>query len=129
MRALLPEREAEVDFVVLFGSVARGHGGELDLLLGLRQDGERRFVERLLDFSGLGPGVRALPYYPRELAVMRRQLHLVLLDASDHGLTVFDRGAWAELAAELRSLREGGRIERIGGGGWRLLDAGVLDAE
>jgi len=109
----------EVDFVVLFGSVARGHGGELDLLLGLRNDGEQRFIDRLQAYSGLGPGVRALPYYPRELLFMREQFHLVLLDASFEGLTVFDRGPWEELKRGLVSLREDGRLEKIPGG-WRI---------
>lgn len=111
----------EADFVVLFGSVARGHGGELDVLVGLREDGERRFIDRLQTWSGYGPGVKALPYYPRELRLMREQFHLVLLDASEHGLTVFDRGSWGELKGALVRLREEGKVVRLAGGGWRVV--------
>ena len=109
----------EVDFVVLFGSAARGQGGELDILVGLRTDGPQRFVDRLQHWSGRGPGVKALPYYPRELRLMRQQLHLVLLDAADHGHSLFDRGPWAELRQDLR---ENAPVERIPGGGWRVVN-------
>ena len=108
----------EVDFVVLFGSPARGQGGELDILIGLHSDGKSRFIDRLQLWSGLGPGVKALPYYPAELTLMREQLHLVLLDAADHGHTLFDRGVWQELR---RDLRENAPVERIPGGGWKVV--------
>ena len=50
LEELLERRGEEVEFVVLFGSMARGDwsaGSDYDLLIGLRGDDGRRFIDRL----------------------------------------------------------------------------------
>ncbi len=126
--AALKAREDELEFVVLFGSSARGEarrGSDLDLLIGLRQDGCVRFLDRLGDYSTLVAGVDAFPYYPSEIRLMLEQLHMTLLECADHGLVLFDRGAWAELSARLTGLISSGRILRQARG-WRVADPTLL---
>src|SRR5437016_2960619 len=47
----------QVDFVILYGSRARGpgrRGSDFDLLIGLKGPSERRFLDRLYDFAPNG---------------------------------------------------------------------------
>lgn len=130
MENMLSSREEELEFVVLYGSVARGEarqGSDLDLLIGLRRDGDTRFIDRIEEFTRYGPGVDIFPYYPAEVDIMFSHLHMTLLEAADHGIALFDRGRWSKLRARLRNLIAGGKVLRLQRG-WKLLDPGVLGA-
>lgn len=112
-----------MDFVVLFGSMARGdwsRGSDYDLIVGLAADGQRRFLDRLGDFGDLGDGlVEPLPYYPREVERMFRTMNGLLLDALRDGIPLLDRrGTWASYRARLDRMLQAGLLERREHG-WR----------
>lgn len=128
MEGLMGDRSEEVEFIVLFGSAARGEarpGSDLDLLIGLRSDGREPFLERLRAFSDYAPGVDAFAYYPGELREMFRQLHPTLLEASDHGKVLWDRGTWGELKGVITRWVQCGKLAKRPRG-WQVVDPELL---
>ncbi|GBD08187.1 hypothetical protein HRbin22_00420 [Candidatus Thermoflexus japonica] len=64
VQRLLQERGEEIEFLVLFGSIARGDcswRSDDDLLLGLREADGLRLIDRILHFTPLTPGGRVSP--------------------------------------------------------------------
>ncbi|MFQ5827570.1 MAG: nucleotidyltransferase domain-containing protein [Candidatus Methylomirabilia bacterium] len=56
LRHLLDRRGEELEFVVLFGSMARGdwsRGSDYDIFVGLRGEDEKRLIDRMFEFSPL----------------------------------------------------------------------------
>ncbi len=91
----------EIEFVILFGSRARGDAlddSNYDVLVGLRGEDGRRFVDRLGVFQDTETGkCDVFAYAPSELAEMERDDNLLLLEALADGRPLFDRGAWARM--------------------------------
>lgn len=118
----LEKRGEEIEFIVLFGSMARGNwsrGSDYDLLIGLRIDDGKRFLDRIYDYQQIAPGpIEPFVYARSEWEQMWRDLHLTLLEAADHGIALFDRGDWSRLRGEFEQLLAVGAVERRPGG-WR----------
>ena len=120
----LVERE-DVEFVVLFGSRARGDwdpSSDYDLLVGLRGEDGRRWVDRVAELSqGLYVNIDLFPYSRSEWRRMFRERRLLMLDALEHGLVLFDRGAFARMRRTFNKWREQGLVSpwmcgwRVGG--------------
>lgn len=120
---LLAERGEEIEFLVPFGSMARGDwswGSDYDLLLGLRKDDGMRFIDRLLKFAPWIEGnIDLFPYSRSEWERMFASRHPLLLEALDHGIILWDRGAFARMRATFQEWKARGEVERLPSG-WRI---------
>lgn len=120
-------RSEELEFIVLFGSMARGdwsQGSDYDLLLGLRGEDGQRWIDRLAEFSREVEGnVEVFPYSRPEWQRMFEEFHLLLLEALEHGVVLWDRGGFAEMRTAFRQWRASGRVVPWRSGwkinGWR----------
>jgi len=111
MESLFAGRGADAEFVVLYGSMARGdwsRGSDFDVLVGLRRDPEPRIIDRLGTFSNFADDgwVEALPYTLDEIERMFRRFNLVVLAALRDGVVLFDRGMWGDLQRRYQGLVE-----------------------
>lgn len=119
---VLQERGEEVEFVVLFGSRARGdwtRGSDFDVLVGLRQDDGKRWVDRLVEWEATEGNVEVFPYARGEWQRMFEDRHLLLLDALEHGVVLWDRGSFKRMRATFRRWREEGLVVPWRSG-WRI---------
>ncbi len=97
--AMFTARGEDIEFVVLYGSMARGdwsRGSDFGVLVGLWQDPQPRWIDRLgtfLDFSWEGD-VEILPYSLDQIERMFRRFNLVVLAALRDGVVLYDCGAW-----------------------------------
>ena len=111
----LDQRGDEIEFIVLYGSMARGNwsrGSDFDLLIGLRIDDGKRFLDRVFDYEQILPGrVEPFVYSRSEWQQMWQGLHYTFLEAADHGIPLFDRGAWAGIRAQFSHHLAAGVIE------------------
>jgi len=124
LRDLLSRRGEEIEFVVLFGSMARGDwslGSDYDLLIGLREDDGKRFIERLEDFSPRegNMNIEVFPYSRSEWQQMFADFHLLLLEALAYGIVLRDRGAFAEMRKTFQGWLKSGKV-RPWGHGWKI---------
>ena len=126
VETVLAQRGDEIEFMVLFGSMARGNwspGSDFDLLIGLRIDDGKRFLDRIYEYERIAPGpIEPFPYGYGEWTRMWRDLHLTFLEAADHGVPLFDRGAWAQIQKEFGQHLAVGAVERRPGGWQRFPD-------
>ena len=120
VEAALAERGEEIEFIVLFGSMARGNwsrGSDFDLLIGLRIEDGKRFMDRIYDYERVAPGpIEPFVYSQSEWAQMWQGLHMTFLEAADYGIPLFDRGVWARIRKEFAAHLEAGVVERRPGG-------------
>lgn len=119
---VLQERAEEVEFLVLFGSRARGdwtRDSDFDVLVGLRGDDGRRWVDRLAEWEAREGPVDVFPYARSEWERMFQDRHLLLLDALEHGVVLWDRGSFERMRATFRQWREAGRVVPWRSG-WRI---------
>lgn len=125
IQRLLMERGEEIEFLVLFGSIARGDWSwrsDYDLLLGLRGEDGMRFVDRLLVFAPWIEGnIDLFPYSRSEWERMFAARHPLLLEALDHGVVLWDRGAFARMREIFQGWKARGEVERLPSG-WRIRD-------
>ncbi len=123
VNALLEARAWAIEFVVLFGSRAKGNwspDSDYDLLIGLREDDGRRLVDRMAEFQDLvGADVEVFPYARSEWQRMFRTLNPLLLDALAHGVVLYDRGGFGAMRALFQRWREQGLVVPWGSG-WRI---------
>lgn len=114
LEGLWTSQGPDLEFVVLYGSMARGDwsaGSDFDVLVGLRQVEDERLVDRLPAMDRLSDGwVEALPYSLAQIERMFRGFNLVVLGALRDGLVLYDRGSWAEYQARYRNLVEAGHL-------------------
>lgn len=120
---LMRQRGADVEFVVLFGSMARGdwsRGSDFDVLVGLRRDEEERWIDRLVPFTRMAGAtpIEALPYTLDEIERMFCHFNLVVLAALRDGIVLYDDGKWADYQRRYRSLIEQGLLIQEGRQGW-----------
>jgi predicted nucleotidyltransferase len=120
--AVLAQRGEEIEFIVLFGSMARGNwslGSDYDLLIGLRVDDGKRLLDRIYEFERIAPApIEPFVYSRSEWMKMWGDLHLTFLEAADYGVVLFDRGGWGKVCEEFERRLRTGSIERHLGG-WR----------
>jgi predicted nucleotidyltransferase len=121
----LATRGEEIEFVVLFGSMARGNWSwesDYDLLIGLRGADGKRLTDRIGELEALAEGdLQLFPYDRPAWERMFARFHLLLLEALDHGIVLFDRGAFAAMRATFRDRLARGVVERLDGG-WRVAE-------
>jgi len=115
---LVSSHGREVRFVVLYGSRARNEarrGSDYDLLIGLRDESDERFLDRLLTFSnGDFPRVEAKAFTPSEIEGLWLHYGRTLIDALYEGIPLVDRGGWAELRQRFSGVMDQGILERRG---------------
>ena len=120
---VLNKKGPEIEFIVLYGSMAKGNwsvGSDYDLLIGLCIDDGKRFLDRLYDYSMLTFAPIDIFVYSRsELDLMFKNFHLTLLESLNHGVVLFDRGRWSEMRVQFKQWKESGVIEQIPLG-WRI---------
>jgi predicted nucleotidyltransferase len=120
VEAALAQRGEETEFIVLYGSMARGNwsrDSDFDLLIGLRGEDGKRFMDRIYEFEQIAPGrIEPFPYSRGEWEKMWRDLHLTFLEAADYGIALFDRGSWARIREEFQQHLRDGVVERRPGG-------------
>lgn len=86
---------------------------DYDVLVGLRSEDGRRFVDRLGVFQDVETGkCDAFAYTPSEIAEMERDDNLLLLEALADGQPLFDRGTWATLRERFQRRLDSGQIAR-----------------
>lgn len=123
LECLLETRGDEVEFVVLFGSMARGNwlpGSDYDVFIGLRTDDEKRLTDRIYEFSLLVEGnIEVFPYHRGGWQRMFAEFHPLLLEALEYGVVLFDRGAFAAMREEFRRWRAEG-VVTPSGFGWQI---------
>ncbi len=123
LEELLDRKGEELEFVVLFGSMARGDwsvGSDYDLFIGLTRDDGRRFIDRLEEFSAREGRIEVFPYARSEWQRMFEGFHPLLLDALEHGVVLWDRGAFAQMRERFRKWRQEGRV-RPWRCGWKIV--------
>jgi len=126
LKELLERWEEELEFVVLFGSMARGDwsvGSDYDLLIGLRSDDGKRFIDRLGDFSPREGNIEVFPYSRSEWRRMFAEYHPLLLEALAHGVVLWDRGAFAEMRKTFQEWLKTGKVSPWRQG-WKIKDNG-----
>ena len=123
LERLLEARSEDVEFVVLFGSMARGNwsrGSDYDVLVGLRAEDGRRLTDRIGDFESLVDGnIQVFPYDRPSWERMFRSFHPLLLEALDHGVILFDRGRFAAMREAFAEWRAAGVVRRSAFG-WNI---------
>jgi predicted nucleotidyltransferase len=123
LERLLEQRGEELEFVILFGSMARGdwsRGSDYDILIGLRGDDGKRLIDRMAEFSPLVEGnIEVFPYSRSEWRRMVEGFHPLLLEALEYGVVLWDRGAFAEMRGVFRQWRESGLVTPWGLG-WKI---------
>ena len=121
--ALLAQRSAELEFIVLFGSMARGdwsRGSDYDVLIGLCGEDGKRLLDRMAEFvPSSGVAIDVFPYSRSEWQRMFQAYHPLLLEALEHGVLLWDRGAFAEMRATFRQWRQRGQVQPWRSG-WKI---------
>jgi len=115
VNAVLAQRSAELAFIVLFGSMARGdwsRGSDYDVLIGLCGDDNKRLLDRMAEFT---PAVRialdVFPYSQSEWHHMFTDRHPLLLEALEDGVVLWDQGAFATMRATFHQWRQEGQVQ------------------
>jgi predicted nucleotidyltransferase len=114
LKRLLDGKGEKVEFVVLFGSRAKGtwtQHSDYDVFIGLREDDGKRFIDRICEFSSLAEGpVEVFPYALSEWRRMFEGRGTLLLEVLEHGVVLFDRGSFARMREIFREWRERGEV-------------------
>lgn len=125
LHALVDRHGEELEFVVLFGSMARGNwsrGSDYDLLIGLRDEDDKRLIDRMAEFSPpVDTDIEVFPYDRGEWQRMFREYHPLLLEALEYGVVLWDRGAFADMRGTFRQWRESDRVQPWRSG-WKITD-------
>ena len=123
LERLLDTRGEELEFVVLFGSMAKGNwsrGSDYDVLIGLRGEDGKRLIDRIYEISLLVEGnIEVFPYNRAAWQRMFTGFHTLLLEAFEHGVVLFDRGAFAAMREVFRRWRAEG-VVTPSGFGWKI---------
>jgi predicted nucleotidyltransferase len=115
LNAVLAQHSAALEFIVLFGSMARGdwsRGSDYDVLIGLREDDNKRLLDRMAEFA---PAVRialdVFPYSRSEWQHMFADRHPLLLEALAYGIILWDQGEFATMRATFHQWRQQGQVQ------------------
>jgi predicted nucleotidyltransferase len=123
LERLLETRGGEIEFAVLFGSMARGNwsqGSDYDVLIGLRGEDGQRLIERMYEFSLLVEGnIEVFPYNRAAWQRMFESFHPLLLEALEHGVVLFDQGTFAAMREVFYRWRADG-VVTPSGRGWKI---------
>ncbi|HEY7491302.1 MAG TPA: nucleotidyltransferase domain-containing protein [Candidatus Tectomicrobia bacterium] len=120
---LLAQRSAELEFIILFGSMARGDwscGSDYDVLIGLGGEDGKRLLDRMAEFApSSGVAIDVFPYSRSEWQRMFQEYHPLLLEALEHGMILWDRGAFADMHATFQQWRQCGQVQPWRSG-WKI---------
>lgn len=123
VQVLLEGHSETLEFVVLFGSMARGDwsiGSDYDLLIGLNRDDEKRLIDRMAEYCPPPDvDIEVLPYARSEWQRMFAAYHPLILEALESGVVLWDRGGFGAMREEFRGWRETDQVQpwRMG---WRI---------
>lgn len=123
---LLERRCEEIEFVVLFGSMARGDwsaGSDYDLLIGLSYDDGKRFIDRLGEFTPKEGSIEIFPYSLSEWRRMFAEHHPLLLEALAHGIVLWDKGTFSEMRKTFQEWLKSGKVTPWRNG-WKISEEG-----
>lgn len=113
---IIAERGDEIAFLVLFGSMAKGTWlpySDYDLLIGLKEDDGKRFIDRLGEFQSLlHTDADVFPYSRSEWQKMFHDFHLLMLEALDSGIVLVDDGSFAQMRLQFEKWLQEGIIQR-----------------
>jgi predicted nucleotidyltransferase len=128
LERVLEQRGEELAFIVLFGSMARGDwspGSDYDVVVGLRGEDGKRFIDRIGEFQALVDGeIDVLPYSRAEWERMVADRALVFLEAFADGIVLWDRGSFEDLRREFEQWQANGQVTRFAGGWQRSPERG-----
>ncbi len=120
---VLAEKGDEIEFIVLYGSMAKGNWSQesdYDVLIGLRIDDNKRFIDRLYDYSLLSRGpIETFVYSKSEIQIMFENFHLTLLESLNHGIVIYDKGEWAKMREQFARMLEKQVIQPVEYG-WKV---------
>jgi len=120
---LLATRADAVEFVVLFGSMARGNwsrGSDYDVLVGLRAADGKRLTDRIGEVESLIDGnIQVFPYDRPAWERMLESFHPLLLEALEYGVILFDRGGFTAMRDVFRGWRAAGVVTPLRDG-WKI---------
>lgn len=123
---LLAERADEIEFVVLFGSMAKGnwsYGSDYDVLVGLTGADGKRLIDRMAEFDGsMEANIEVFPYDRPACEHMFAGFNLLFLEALADGVVLFDRGAWSGMRERFLRWRADGTLTRLPMG-WKIADS------
>ena len=123
LERLLASRAHDVEFVVLFGSMARGNwsrGSDYDVLVGLCAEDGKRLIDRIGELESLLDGnVQVFPHDRPVWERMFESFHPLLLEALDHGVILFDRGRFAAMRETFHGWRAAGVVTPLASG-WKI---------
>jgi hypothetical protein len=95
---------------------------DYDLLVGLRGECRERFIDRIQEFSeGTGFDLQPFVYGRSEWLAMFERQHMLMLDALEDGLVLWDRGEFGRMRELFGKWRAAGLVEPIANG-WRLAE-------
>lgn len=114
LERLLEKRGKELEFVVLFGSMARGdwaRGSDYDVFIALEDDDGKRLIDRMAEFDNLvEANTEVLPYSRSEWQRMFDGFHPLLLEVLENGIVLWDRGGFAEMRDVFSRWRDSGLV-------------------
>jgi predicted nucleotidyltransferase len=120
---ILAARGDDLAFIVLFGSMATGKWmpySDYDLLIGLNRDDGVRFIDRIGEFQQfVQTAIDVFPYSKSEWQRMFENYHLLLLEALDKGVVLWDDGSFAEMLQQFQLKLREGTLQRKPRG-WRV---------
>ncbi|MFN0074768.1 MAG: nucleotidyltransferase domain-containing protein [Chloroflexota bacterium] len=121
---LMMDHRNDLEFVVLFGSMAHGNwtrSSDYDVLVGLQSEDGQRIIDRMTAFDQYVQGnIEVFPYARSEWQRMISQYHPLYLDALDYGIVLLDRGRFADLRQQFLEWKRDGVVEPLKHGGWRI---------
>lgn len=114
LQRTLTKRREELEFVVLFGSMARGdwaRGSDYDVLIGLGGDDGKRLIDRMAEFdTPVEANIEVFPYSRSQWQRMFDGFHPLLLEALENGIVLWDRGGFAEMRDTFSRWRDTGLV-------------------
>jgi predicted nucleotidyltransferase len=121
---MLASHGDDIAFMVLFGSMATGKWmpySDYDLLIGLNKDDGLRFIDRIGEFQRfVQTDMDIFPYSKSEWQKMFEDYHLLLLEAFDKGIVLWDDGSFARMRERFLQWHREGILQRRERG-WRVL--------
>ena len=125
LERVLATREGEIEFIVLFGSMAKGNwslGSDYDVLIGLTVADGMRFIDRMGQFDSITGGyVEVFPYDRPAWERMFAGFNLLFLEALADGIALFDRGGWAIMREQFLRWCADGTLTRLPSG-WKIAE-------
>lgn len=122
---LLETPGPEIEFVILFGSMAKGNrsfGSDYDILVGLTGTDGKRLIDRMGEFDTIVEGnIEVFPYDRPAWERMFAGFNLLFLEAMADGVILFDRGSAARMRTQFEGWRTSGVLTRLPHG-WKIAD-------